>query len=337
MDFLVYVEHNAENLQFYLWYRDYIERWAQLPDRDQALAPVWTAQKAQAARNRGPTEKSNVEMNDLEAANTVPRIPSNKKQESTTLSTDDRSEDASSLRNSVVHHGKKSAAAFEAVGAYQPFTIQPFREEISRVIAVYIADDSVRNLNLSHKERTALLRALSTTTHPSALLDVATTVKFVLRHQLYPNFIRWTIRNGNAPRQTFVQGLGIAGIVAGIVSGVIMVLNSADRGWRAFIFLACPIGTATLYAGWKGMCIVLHGMHHRHVRPWELFGDGSSSDYELKRVHSSRLARRTATKTNRGSPSMTRETSSERSSTAKCGFKNRPCDPSRTPSFSKLV
>lgn len=26
------------------------------------------------------------------------------------------------------------------------------------------------------------------------------------------------------------------------------------------------------------MCVVLHGLHHRHLRPWELFEDGASDD-----------------------------------------------------------
>ena len=33
------------------------------------------------------------------------------------------------------------------------------------------------------------------------------------------------------------------------------------------------------------MCVVLHGMHHRHLRPWELFAedDDASSDFEMKK------------------------------------------------------
>lgn len=43
------------------------------------------------------------------------------------------------------------------------------------------------------------------------------------------------------------------------------------------------IGTATLIAAWKGMCVVLHGMHHRHLRPWELFVEANdASAVELK-------------------------------------------------------
>lgn len=45
------------------------------------------------------------------------------------------------------------------------------------------------------------------------------------------------------------------------------------------------IGIATLIAAYKGMCVVLHGMHHRHVRPWELFveGDGEYEEASLKK------------------------------------------------------
>jgi hypothetical protein len=41
MDYLIYVERNAENLQFYLWYIDYVRRWNELPAKDRALSPKW--------------------------------------------------------------------------------------------------------------------------------------------------------------------------------------------------------------------------------------------------------------------------------------------------------
>ena len=42
MNYLIYVEHDAENLQFYLWYKDYVKRFTALGARDAALAPEWT-------------------------------------------------------------------------------------------------------------------------------------------------------------------------------------------------------------------------------------------------------------------------------------------------------
>jgi len=41
MDYLVYIEHDAENLQFFLWYKDYCERFNALPANEMALSPKW--------------------------------------------------------------------------------------------------------------------------------------------------------------------------------------------------------------------------------------------------------------------------------------------------------
>jgi hypothetical protein len=49
MNYLVYIEHSAENLQFYLWYRDYAKRFAEAKTSDIGLAPVWTQSQHDAA------------------------------------------------------------------------------------------------------------------------------------------------------------------------------------------------------------------------------------------------------------------------------------------------
>ena len=41
MNYLVYVAHNAENLQFYLWLRDYTRRYNALRKEEKALSPEW--------------------------------------------------------------------------------------------------------------------------------------------------------------------------------------------------------------------------------------------------------------------------------------------------------
>ena len=42
MNFLKYIELSAENLQFFLWYRDYSKRFDELPASEKALSPEWT-------------------------------------------------------------------------------------------------------------------------------------------------------------------------------------------------------------------------------------------------------------------------------------------------------
>lgn len=55
MNFLSYIELAAENLQFYLWFRDYEKRFNELPDREKALSPEWTSEvSVQRQAQSGP-------------------------------------------------------------------------------------------------------------------------------------------------------------------------------------------------------------------------------------------------------------------------------------------
>lgn len=58
-----------------------------------------------------------------------------------------------------------------------------------------------------------------------------------------------------------------------LVAYVLLSLSSVARGYRAVPAIGMVLGVSTQVAALKGMCVVLHGMHHRHVRPWELFED----------------------------------------------------------------
>ncbi len=132
-------------------------------------------------------------------------------------------------------------------------TIQPFRKELDRVIATYIMDNAPRQLNLSDYEQKTVLHALSFTTHPSALRLIARQTEATLRQQAHPNFIRWSICNGNPARVFFARALGVGTILVGVVVGVVLTLSRAPRGWRALAAVAFFVGVATLVAAYKGM------------------------------------------------------------------------------------
>lgn len=57
MNYLVYIEHAAENLQFFLWYQNYVKRFNAMPANERSLAPVWTQEQveaeAMASQNNG--------------------------------------------------------------------------------------------------------------------------------------------------------------------------------------------------------------------------------------------------------------------------------------------
>ena len=74
---------------------------------------------------------------------------------------------------------------------------QPFRSEINRIVNHYLAPGAPRELNLSHDDRATVLLALQYTTHPSALNLVKKMLDATLRNHSHPNFVRWSICNGN--------------------------------------------------------------------------------------------------------------------------------------------
>lgn len=144
---------------------------------------------------------------------------------------------------------------------------------MARIVSIYIVDDAPRQLNLTEKERVAILHAFETTTHPSAFIPAAINVESTLRQQAHPNFIRWTICNGNRARILFARSLGVSLIVLSILAEILLTLTSVSRAWRIVPMATLLIGIATLAAAWKGMCMLLHTFNQRHVRPWELFAD----------------------------------------------------------------
>lgn len=49
MNYLIYIEHSAENLQFFLWHRSYVKRFHSAGTVDLVLAPEWTVDMQEEA------------------------------------------------------------------------------------------------------------------------------------------------------------------------------------------------------------------------------------------------------------------------------------------------
>ncbi|KPM45052.1 hypothetical protein AK830_g1439 [Neonectria ditissima] len=299
MTYLIYVEHAAENLQFYLWYKNYEKRFLIADTADVRLAPEWSQAMQNDAISRirketvdkvrkEPITADIFKGSDFEkqgnekvvdGANPFSTPPQSSRGGSPSMYT---ASNAAPSTNASSYQTQASEA-FQAAGVRQPFTVQPYREEINRVIVNYIMDDAPRQLNLSAPEQRAVLMALSHTTHPTAFRGIFKTIDSTLRRQAHPNFVRWSICNGNPARVCFARSLGVGLIISGLTIGIVLALSGARRGYRALSGIALVLGISTLVAAYKGMCVVLHGMHHRHVRPWELFVDSERPDSMEKR------------------------------------------------------
>ena len=148
-------------------------------------------------------------------------------------------------------------------------TVQPFRQEVTRVIAHYIAPGAPRELNLSHQERTRVLHALQHTTHPSAFAQLNVMIENQLRGHAHPNFVRWSICNGNKPRVFFVRTMGVSHIAMGLIIAFLFTLSSVSRWYRILSAPVLFVGISTMVAAYSGLCVILHHNHGRNVKPWE--------------------------------------------------------------------
>lgn len=143
MNYLVYVEHAAENLQFWLWYKDYAKRFNAAATADVGLAPVWTQSmqddvvariRKEYAEKRRPEpqaakifkgtdfEKQTGEGNGSNPFSTPPHTPHKTSEDKSSVCTA-----AKSMPSSVQPtHKLQAASAFAAAGPKQPCTCVPW-------------------------------------------------------------------------------------------------------------------------------------------------------------------------------------------------------------------
>ncbi|PVH80780.1 regulator of G protein-like protein [Cadophora sp. DSE1049] len=306
MDYLVYVEFSAENLQFYLWFKDYVRRFEALPENEKALSPEFVPETDDVPDLSKDAEKGERRKTKRETSNALMGTGYSGKSSVLNTSTSQgaaqgpgkaHNHKGSEIRESPsVTSGSTAVPSDVEVVAqaglkWQPFTIQPMRDEINQVMRHYLAFTAPRELNISHRDRARCLHALQHTTHPSALEPAVKIAEAALRGQSHPNFIRWSICNGNKPRVFFVRTMGVTNTIFGFMIAIVLTLSSVSRWWRIFAAIEWFMGISTMITAYKGLCVILHHSHARNLRPWEQ--DLDSEIGEMRRHSSESTENRT--------------------------------------------
>ncbi|KAI1780968.1 hypothetical protein F4818DRAFT_397379 [Hypoxylon cercidicola] len=282
MDYLVYVERNAENLQFFLWYCGYVERWSRLPEQERERSAIWNTRKSVNPRSQTWSTMLG------ERTDRLNRILTVLNRDSTATC----SQRASAKPESRIGHMETNFSrprpptpAFILKGGdqnkwrWEPFGGQPFRDEVTQIARHYISTIGPRKLNLSYRDRAACMHALQHTTHPSAFLPVLITVETALREHSHPKFIRWSTGNSNRQRVLFARAVGALLIVPAIVLDVILILSKLHRLARLSAVPFWYVGLYILLIEGRGISIGLYINHKCQLRPWE-----QMVDVELERV-----------------------------------------------------
>ncbi|OHW91507.1 regulator of g-protein RGS [Colletotrichum incanum] len=278
MDYLVYVEQDAEPLQFFLWYCGYVHSWTTaLTPEQRALAPRWDPDRG---RKLSPRERR--AKNSSKVSNILEMLDEENDHHSNKAGSGHR-RDASSATNfshprmTVIEEEegeekkkKKEDEVKETTSLQAPAASQPFRVDITAITNHYITPNAPRRLNLTKDDRNAVLAATSTTTHPSALLLAFEKAEALLRGKLHPDFIRYSMANANRAATRLLRLLGLLLLVLGLGLDVALILSSFSRYYR---LLSTPLlfaGLAILVAALDGVSLSLHLSRRRHIRPWEV-------------------------------------------------------------------
>ncbi|KAK8006335.1 hypothetical protein PG991_012632 [Apiospora marii] len=272
MDYLMYIEYDAECLQFFLWYCDYVERWSLLPQEQKDASPIWDSSKI-VTRPSTVRARSNSSSEIAGRMNHILEILEKSPQYDRSNVTSPSS--ATSLKNF-------SWPKSYTTGEYQinkaqrdgrPFSVQPFREETNRIVRHYISTSGPRQLNLTHADRIACIQAVEHTTHPSALLPAFIAAETLLKGQCHPNFVKWSVSNSSRPRVIFGRFLAAALVTLGLGLDAALILSSLSRFLRLIPTLFFFVGILFYLASRHGMCVILHWNYKRNLRPWEQLAD----------------------------------------------------------------
>ncbi|ODH44930.1 hypothetical protein ACO22_00553 [Paracoccidioides brasiliensis] len=319
MNYLIYVERNAENLQFFLWHRDYARRFYLIAESQRQLSPEWTGKKSPKADVHAvqPTTNDQTPPSpDVTAVTIEPQstytappgtgIPTSDDPDRTLRTppvTDgldcgssppaeemgaeySANEAAKKTTNEAPQAAEETRSKCNNRSLVDPIIAQPFRKEISKIYATYIANGASRQLNLTSKERENLMGAMECTTHPSAFKQVVDQVEWTLRHHSHPNFIRWTLNNCNRHRVLAARILSSTTMLLGLIAGLLPIFSSATRAWRALSALVLLPGLIIFLTSCNGSCILFLFLNRRHLHPWELFSDEDEDTLEKLGVDS---------------------------------------------------
>lgn len=293
MDFLVYEDLNAELLQFFIWYCDYIERWSELSPQQKSLSPQWEparqrGQKGPAAQThkRDGSDRLNQILNIMEVVN-ARKHPNWSLGGRSDTRVDSGAPSKSSSTMSVPAAAAQTAAPYVTKQDAQRETHialplnsnpideqptderQPFRDEVNMIIKQYITDKAPRRLKISDEDLAACQKAASLTTHPSALLRAFTAAEDLLKSECYPRFVHNSQRNANKSRLVFVRAVAFTVIMIGFLASQVLVLSSLSQFYRVLSIILWWPGFTTLIAAIQGLCLILQLRSLRQLRPWE--------------------------------------------------------------------
>jgi len=265
-DFYMYLKHiemSPENLEFYIWFKDYEARYNEdsHPNSPSQVTPLLVTPGAEKS---GPYSYSGVALEEVDQGGQDPDF----RQYIETLVTS--------------QEAKRCKAFWPRHNSDRTLTrMYSNRAELQNIVALFLTSQSARELNIPPSMRTQALAGLATSDSPASLAPVADHVYYLLRNCSHRNFIRLGVKNGTFETLCMVTIVGILFTTLGLLTMLLIAFASPSihhsSRWRGLA--SAPfwiIGFSFLLAGWRGSCFLLLLFSRRQELPWERLSDSGS-------------------------------------------------------------
>ncbi|KAK3372643.1 hypothetical protein B0H63DRAFT_401399 [Podospora didyma] len=290
--YLKYIEHSAENLEFYIWYKNYESSYAKgltvIHEKDYGFIASATESTSSVAEIKQGPELQDDEEEDTEpcmemssnhiliARETLARI-------SQLISSDALSSAKGKCGPQIVParfpNFERTNAAVAGLKILNPGPGS--RSEIETVIELFLMPGAEKELNIPPAMRQQALADLAASSHPAALKPVADHVYGLLRNCSHRNFVRLGVGNGTFETICVATLMGIGNLIGGflvVLCRGFAPYRGAHTRWEAFA--AWPLwwlGLSLILSGLRGSCFFLLLFSRRQRLPWERFDDTTTT------------------------------------------------------------
>ncbi|KAF4509207.1 hypothetical protein G6O67_005492 [Ophiocordyceps sinensis] len=279
--YLKHIEYSEENLEFYIWHKNY--------ERSHDAASGERADAASRASSDVCLMEKTSEVVMEKASDVVVEKPSyldvdpEAAQQVVAHIAQLISSEATCARGSKC---KLTCADGVKHGVKPPTHAAPVdfeagrRRELDMIAQTFLVPGAPKELNIPPAMRWRALAGIQTSTDPSQLRPVADHVYQLLRNCSHRNFVRLGVSNGTFETVCVATGLGIAMTLAGFLA-VLLLAVTPYRGFhsRWALLGAWPmwwLGMSLILSGLRGSCFFLLLFSRRQPLPWERFVDAET-------------------------------------------------------------
>ncbi|KAK0735957.1 hypothetical protein B0T21DRAFT_288256 [Apiosordaria backusii] len=293
--YLKYIEFSAENLEFYIWYKNYEASYAKglTPADNKQYGAIPSAAEStssivkdnEASSSISAKDRDNDNSDDSDPEKTLHRI--SQLIVANTLCTP-RSCSPVALKLTPDQSNGKSIHITSCTSDSAPATMklinsdgQVSRHELDTIIHMFLMPSGEKELNIPAALRAQTLTDLQNSSHPSVLKPVADHVYGLMHNCSHRNFVRLGVGNGTFETICVATMMGIASLLAGylvVLCRAFVPYRGSHTRWEAWA--AWPLwwlGVSLILSGLRGSCFFLLLFSKRQRLPWERFDDNTDS------------------------------------------------------------